>query len=156
MEASKLLSELRQAVRERHELAAEIEALEWCRSTCAPWYTAQEHVGGHAGSSSPVERAAEDGAALDVLIDSDRAKLAELDETIGRGFHVLEVLRDELGGEYADMLEAYYVDGPEREWMRGERVTLADVAERLGISERLAYLRRNVAIDWIDWRFEKT
>lgn len=156
MEASKLLSELRQAVRKRHELAAEIEALEWCRSTGASWHTAQEHVGGHAGSSSPVERAAEDGAALDVLIDSDRAKLAELDETIGRGLHVLAECREELGAEFADVLEAYYVDGPEREWMRGERVTWAGVAERLGISERLAYLRRDVAIDWIDWRFDKT
>lgn len=156
MEASKLLSELRQAVRKRHELAAEIEALEWCRSTGAPWHTTREHVGGHAGSSSPVERAAEDRAALDSMLERDRTRLAELDETIGRSLHVLSVLRSELGDEYADACEAYYVDGPEREWMRGERVTWAEVAERLGISERLAYLRRDVAIDWIDWRFSKT
>ncbi|MDY2723885.1 MAG: hypothetical protein SOV20_08745 [Coriobacteriales bacterium] len=151
-----MLDRLRSAVFQRHVLDAEIHALEWCRSTGAPWHTAQEHVGGHAGSSSPVERAAEDGAALDALIDSDRAKLSELDETIGRGLHVLEVLRDELGGGYADTCEAYYVDGPEREWMGAGRVTWAEVAERLGISERLAYLRRDVAIDWIDWRFSKT
>lgn len=145
------LDAARLAVSRLHGDRNALDALIECKHLGLSWTTRRDltHVKSTVSDPTQMQALAASGA-LDGLIAKAQESVDEDERAIGVALGIIEGCRVAWSDEVADTIEAYYIDGPEIERMTGERMTWEAVAERLGISPRTAFRRRDMIIDWID------
>lgn len=145
------LEDARSAVRRLHGDRTALDALLSCKHLGLSWQTRQDKAHTSWKMSDPTQSQALNSAdKLDGLIAKAQEQVDEDERVIGIALGIIEGCRVAWSDKVADTIEAYYIDGPEVERMTGERMTWEVVADRLGISPRTAYRRRDMVIDWID------
>ena len=77
---------------------------------------------------------------LGVKLEALRAEERELEQLIGESLAIISAVRVGFGEQYADVLEARYVDGDK--W--------CDVAGLFDVTERTVQNWARVAFDWVD------
>lgn len=73
-------------------------------------------------------------------LESLRKRETELEDFIGTSLKLIEAVRDGLGHEYANLLDARYIDG----------YSWKDIHEDYGFTRQRGHYLLNIAFDWID------
>lgn len=97
---------------------------------------------GHGAFSDPT--ATEAQARIEGLagqIAATRAKIDDAERIVGEGLRLIAAVRESIGGQYADILEYYYIDGAP---------TWSAVAYEAGVHRNSVRLWRDIALAWID------
>lgn len=148
--ASRALDAGREAVRRVAGLRRELDALEWALSAGVPWRTRGSgvHARGGAGSDPTAAAATDEGGRA--RAEELAAELAEAERAVGVLLALVEGCRAAWGDSWAETVELYYVDAPERERLVPGRLGWSWVAEVQGIAPSTAWRRDSAVRDWID------
>ncbi len=123
-------------VRESVRRLDEVHAL--IMTGCDDWHP---ESGKGSGLSDPTaNRAIRNVDVLADKLEALRAEEQELTRLIGDALVIIQAVRDGLGEEYGDVLEARYIDC--WQWQR--------VLDDFGIQKSTGHYMLNIAFDWID------
>ena len=142
----------RDAVYRRHEVESELRGIQWAFDNSVSARPSEHCAHGVGTYSDPTASAATD-TWPEKRMGELRAELQAMTNQIGDAGAAIERVRGGLGDAYADVLEAYYIDAPEDEWMRGMRyhsITWTMVADDMGLTLAAIHKRRDRACSWLD------
>lgn len=139
------LESVRKASAAVHPLMDELHALHEARDQCVTWRTTGGVPCGGSGTHSDptVSMATARMGELDEMIDRVAGRLNLCLDVVGECGAILAEMGEELGRNYRDVLEVYYIDCAS---------TWTEVSEELGISRQWVLHMRKVAYMWLSSR----